>query len=305
MLMDKRNQTAAYERAECARTIEYMRCMMEDSLMADRFVQIEKSDKNFNESVDMKENHEIMMNLKVETDEDKEEEIQRIVDATSDLSIDEMIGIQKTAGDYEMDAFVEGANADLMRLNKSHIKTAKKKLKECKKLIKHGESDRAKRILSDVIDEMKAVKKIIGQMDETSNEKLIGTMIAEWKTMVLLIASIASFIGAFASVPLLSYSNLSLKIMSGGIAGFYGGILASCMTSIEEASKINDGITKLIEDGYVHRDKESRDNKAIQQQVNGLKAKYYQIADEVIVMAKRLQKDIDNSDLFKNIGQED
>ena len=54
MLMDKRNQTVAYERAECVRTIEYMRCMMEDSLMADRFVQIEKSDKNFNESVDMK-----------------------------------------------------------------------------------------------------------------------------------------------------------------------------------------------------------------------------------------------------------
>lgn len=127
MLMDKRNQTVAYERANCTRTVEYMRCMLEDAFMADRFIQIEEADRNFNESVDMKENREILKNLKVETDEDKEEEIQRIVDATHDLSIDEVMGIQKSAGDYEMEAFVEGANADLMRLNKSHIKTAKKK----------------------------------------------------------------------------------------------------------------------------------------------------------------------------------
>lgn len=308
MLMDKKNTTVAYERANCARTVEYMRCMIEDSHMSERFIQIEESDKNFNESVDMNENREILKNLKVETDENKEEEIQRIVDATHDLSIDEVIGIQKSAGDYEMDAFVEGANTDLMRLNKNHIKSAKKKLKECKKLIKHGEGDRAKKILSDIIEEMKAVKKIIGQMDETSSEKIIGTMIAEWKTLILTIASIVSLFGGIGAGSVLAsksfkYADLAMKLSIGGIAGFYGGILLTCVTSIDEASKINDGITKLIEDGYVHRDKESRDNKAIQQQVNGLKAKYYQIADEVIVLAKRLQKDIDNGDLFKDINK--
>ena len=110
MLMDKNNKTIAYERAECARAVEYMRCMTEDAFMADRFVQIEMADKNFNESVDTKENREILKNLTVESDEDKDEEIQRIVDATHDLSIDEMLGIQKSAGDYEMDAFTEGVN---------------------------------------------------------------------------------------------------------------------------------------------------------------------------------------------------
>lgn len=193
MLMDKRNQTVAYERAECVRTIEYMRCMMEDSLMADRFVQIEKSDKNFNESVDMKENHEIMMNLKVETDEDKEEEIQRIVDATSDLSIDEMIGIQKTAGDYEMDAFTEGVNLQAKSSMRKLKRVVVPILKKMNKAIKKNNFGEAEKLRKQALMEFKAIKaeyKAINFKDDSISQTLFGYLLWDVCTslkMILLV----------------------------------------------------------------------------------------------------------------------
>ena len=205
MLMDKNNKTIAYERAECARAVEYMRCMTEDAFMADRFVQIEMADKNFNESVDTKENREILKNLTVESDEDKDEEINRIIDATHDLSIDEMLGIQKSAGDYEMDAFTEGVNLDAKSVSRDLKKKCLPLIRKMKKAISKNQFDDAEKYRKEALKEFKKCKAQFKLLDFDNNSisqtvfgYLLWSVCESIKTILLVLVSLP--IGGAAGV---------------------------------------------------------------------------------------------------------
>ena len=237
MLMDKKNMTAAYERAESTRIIEYLRCMNEDAFINERFVQIEMADKNYNESVDTKENREILMNLKVESDEDKEEEIKRIIDATHDLDIDEMIGIQKSVGDYEMNVFVEGANLDLIVNVKSQIPEMKKKLKSAKKKINQKDYDSAKKDLKDIISKCEKLKSYVKETEDTSLEKLIGAGF---------LLGIDGWVTLFISFGLTSFGLLNvIKASTLAYKEFFTINELSVLTNTPKAIKIKNEIAKL------------------------------------------------------------
>lgn len=99
MLFDKRN-TVGYERAELSRRIEYVKNMTNGSEIDKRMYQLDRSVEGYNESADLKGTMEIAAKITTESDEDRDEEISRIMNATEDMTIDNVMGITESV-DYE------------------------------------------------------------------------------------------------------------------------------------------------------------------------------------------------------------
>lgn len=173
------------------------------------------------------------------------------------------------------DLLTEGVNSDIRKLSKEHIKTAQKNLKLAKKYIKEYEHEKAKRVLQNVIKEMEFVKKTLkdGMEDETTIEKYIGDFISAWKTLVGLVLTLSGMV----IVPISTVGGVVATT-----AGM-GYIFADCPT----LDKISQGAGKMLT---------GKDLAGIVgSSVNSYRALNFQIADEVIIVAKRLIKQIDDN----------
>ena len=141
MLMDKNNMIIAEQRVNISRNIEYLRAMTESSFVADRFLLLDTLNETYNESVDDMENKDIMDHIVVNGDEDKDEEIERILGSDSDMSLDEVMGIRQDIGSaYESafmeDVFFEGVNTDYLKSKKILKTQVKPLIKKMKKNLK-------------------------------------------------------------------------------------------------------------------------------------------------------------------------
>lgn len=92
----------AYERAEFARDMEYIKNNVEDSIVQDSILSLKSKcpdafdDCNFTDE----ELDEAISKISVDSDE-REEEINRILQATDDITLDEVMGIETDDLDIE------------------------------------------------------------------------------------------------------------------------------------------------------------------------------------------------------------
>lgn len=289
--MDTENKTSARLIAESVRVVEYLRSITEDASMNARVLEVAENSSTYNEAVDEAEAMEIMSQFTADGDEGSEEEVDRILNAKTDMTFDEMIGISENISPDECasmveDALYEGANADIRKLYKEHIRNGQKKLKTAKKYIKAGKYDDAKKLLNETIKEMEMVKKVLkeGKDEDTNAEKCIGDFITAWKNLV----------GAIAIAAGILINNVAPVIGTGVAAAGIASMLADYPT----LTKVNSGTIKLhdlkINDAYQNLG-------LVGNETNTYRALNFQIADEVISLCKRLIKEIDNKKKFSSL----
>ena len=301
MLLDKNNRSAEQLRAEHVRNVEYLRCMQEDAFLNERMIEVDdRTNRNFDESVDVAEILDIDKHLGYPKDDCKATEIDAIMKAAKNISLDDIMGVGTECGpSYEStlifeQAFIEGANLEIMELYREHTKKAKENLKEANKLIKKQEFAEAKKLLNEVVDDMKKCQKILaeGSDDDTSVEKMLGGFIAYWRTNAICIAMIVgSLTGlAISLIPAAEIVGLSLTCGS-----YFGGLLGLCFTAGYEETKVSDGVYKMTEkkDPKSNQDLSAELIKATRKQGNPYRALNYQLCDETIIAANRLIKKID------------
>lgn len=301
MLLDKNNRSAEQLRAEHVRNVEYLRCMQEDAFLNERMIEVDdRTNRNFDESVDVAEILDIDKHLGYPKDDCKATEIDAIMKAAKNISLDDIMGVGAACGpSYEStlifeQAFIEGANLEIMELYREHTKKAKENLKEANKLIKKQEFAEAKKLLNEVVDDMKKCQKILaeGSDDDTSVEKMLGGFIAYWRTNAICIAMIVgSLTGlAISLIPAAEIVGLSLTCGS-----YFGGLLGLCFTAGYEETKVSDGVYKMTEkkDPKSNQDLSAELIKATRKQGNPYRALNYQLCDETIIAANRLIKKID------------
>lgn len=221
MLMDKNNMIIAEQRANIAREIEYLRVMTESSYVADRFLLLEELSEGYNESVDDMENKDIMAHMDADGDEGKDSEVGRIMDSNSDMSFDEMIGIQQNLGDvYESafmeDVFFEGVNIDYRRAKKILNKQCKPFVKKMKKAVSDGEYGAAKSYLKRAKKEFDDAKKAFDAADNSLDADSLKTAV----------------IGYFYDGLIQSLKIIGLTILTIPVAGL-GGTIMGIYSNIE------------------------------------------------------------------------
>ena len=191
----------------------------------------------------------------------------------------------------------EGTNLEIMELYREHTKKAKEHIKEANKLIKKQEFSEAKKMLNDVISDMKECQKILreGADDDTSVEKMLGGFIAYWRTTAALLGLTVGCLSG-AAIAGLAATEVGELVGLGLYSGSaIVGCLASCFAASYEETKISDGIYKMTE----KKEKQSNDSlaaeliKATRKQGNPYRALNYQLCDETIIAANRLIKKID------------
>lgn len=304
MLLDKNNRSAEQLRAEHVRNVEYLRCMQEDAFLNERMIEVDdRTNRNFNESVDIAEILDIDKHLGYPKDDCKATEIDAIMKAAKNISLDDIMGVGAACGpSYEStlifeQAFIEGANLEIMELYREHTKKAKEHIKEANKLIKKQEFSEAKKMLNDVISDMKECQKILreGADDDTSVEKMLGGFIAYWRTTAALLGLTVGCLSG-AAIAGLAATEVGELVGLGLYSGSaIVGCLASCFAASYEETKISDGIYKMTE----KKEKQSNDSlaaeliKATRKQGNPYRALNYQLCDETIIAANRLIKKID------------
>ena len=304
MLLDKNNRSAKQLRAEHVRNVEYLRCMQEDAFLNERMIEVDdRTNRNFNESVDIAEILDIDKHLGYPKDDCKATEIDAIMKAAKNISLDDIMGVGAACGpSYEStlifeQAFIEGANLEIMELYREHTKKAKEHIKEANKLIKKQEFSEAKKMLNDVISDMKECQKILreGADDDTSVEKMLGGFIAYWRTTAALLGLTVGCLSG-AAIAGLAATEVGELVGLGLYSGSaIVGCLASCFAASYEETKISDGIYKMTE----KKEKQSNDSlaaeliKATRKQGNPYRALNYQLCDETIIAANRLIKKID------------
>lgn len=304
MLLDKNNRSAEQLRAEHVRNVEYLRCMQEDAFLNERMIEVDdRTNRNFNESVDIAEILDIDKHLGYPKDDCKATEIDAIMKAAKNISLDDIMGVGAACGpSYEStlifeQAFIEGTNLEIMELYREHTKKAKEHIKEANKLIKKQEFSEAKKMLNDVISDMKECQKILreGADDDTSVEKMLGGFIAYWRTTAALLGLTVGCLSG-AAIAGLAATGVGELVGLGLYSGSaIVGCLASCFAASYEETKISDGIYKMTE----KKEKQSNDSlaaeliKATRKQGNPYRALNYQLCDETIIAANRLIKKID------------
>ena len=188
----------------------------------------------------------------------------------------------------------EGSNSDIMELYREHTKKAKENLKEANKLIKKQEFAEAKKLLNEVIDDMKECQKILRENaeDDTSTEKILGSFIAYWRTNASLLVTILGTLAglAIALIPAAEIAGFALSYTF-----MFGGTIGSCIAASYEETKVSDGIYKMTEkkDPKSNQDLSAELIKATRKQGNPYRALNYQLCDETIIAANRLIKKID------------
>lgn len=239
MLMDKNNMIIAEQRANISRNIEYLRAMTESSFVADRFLLLDTLNETYNESVDDMENKDIMDHMVVNGDEDKDEEIERILGSNSDMSLDEVMGIRQDIGSaYESafmeDVFFEGVNMDYRKSKKILSKQVKPLITKMKKALKdHNYSD-AKKYLSQAQKEFKVAKDMFEKTDRSlESESMKSTIISFF------------YDGLIDFLKILAASILTIPLLG------LGGAVMGIYSSIEQLGGMIAGISKDLKNDNV------------------------------------------------------
>ena len=234
MLMDKNNMIIAEQRANIAREIEYLRVMTESSYVADRFLLLEELSEGYNESVDDMENKDIMAHMDADGDEGKDSEVGRIMDSNSDMSFDEMIGIQQNLGDvYESafmeDVFFEGVNIDYRRAKKILNKQCKPFVKKMKKAVSDGEYGAAKSYLKRAKKEFDDAKKAFDAADNSLDADSLKTAVIGY-----------FYDGLIQSLKIIGITILTIPVagLGGTIMGIYSNIEIIVQTIKQAAEDI-------------------------------------------------------------------
>lgn len=185
ILMDRRNKTIAEQRATASREVEYLRNMTESTSIGDRFLEVEELSSTYDESVDLEETKEIMDHFTSDGDEGKSEEIDRILNSKTDMSFDEMLGIQNDIGQaYESafmnDYYFEGVNIDYGRVRKMLKKNTKQYIKLMKKDLNAGKYDSAKKNLANARNELKEAKKEFDKIEKNLDSDTIPSTVISY-----------------------------------------------------------------------------------------------------------------------------
>ena len=236
MLLDKKAGTIAYERANTVRSVEYMRNMISEGPVNDRITEVYEQSMSFDESA---EDQDILRHFHADGDEDKDTEIQRILESAEDMSFDEMIGLESVSEDF----YTEGANLEIMKIKRTYIKTLKSKMREAKIAAKMGDKKKAISLLKDVKSDLKKIEDYVQDIDSTLLETAIGQIIHAADLVVLSCVAIGGTV--FATTGTVTGNPLLIGIGSASIVGGYVGSLVqgfkkgfrAWMSILDEAGK--------------------------------------------------------------------
>lgn len=182
MLLDKNNRSAEQLRAEHVRNVEYLRCMQEDAFLNERMIEVDdRTNRNFDESVDVAEILDIDKHLGYPKDDCKATEIDAIMKAAKNISLDDIMGVGAACGpSYEStlifeQAFIEGANLDMIDVCKRATKEYKKQMKSIKAHIKDKKYSLAIRELDELDKSFKTFQNEFKLVDsETVSTTILG-----------------------------------------------------------------------------------------------------------------------------------
>lgn len=288
MSLNRYNGTVAYERANLARTLEYMRGMIADDFLSERTSDVDATDSSFNEAASDAEDREIMKAFTADGDEGKDEEIGRILESTGDLDLDGMLGLESVEiGDL----VTEGTNWDLHKIRKDYIKPIKKEIALAKKAIKNNDAKAARAHLKDVKKNLQKIADVIKDMDNNMVEMAIGNLLP---VLLSLITNIGGFCISLASLfnlgPVGAIANSSgpafLIGYLGGMGISAGGPLLTTLVIKEKTSKY-------------HADKnDSMDNggwqDAIYKSTNVNQAWTYGLVKDLITVVDKMESQCNN-----------
>lgn len=208
MLLDKMNKSSVQMKAEHVRNVEYLRCMQEDVALNDRMVIVDmKTDENYNEAVDVAEVLDIERHLGDPKDDYKEKEIEYIMSAAKNISLDDIMGVGAECGpayesalQYE-EAFIEGTNIDMLNILKSSKKKFISDMKYIRKLIKEKDYNTAKRELDALDKSFDKFKKDFKKIDSGGlGTAVLGSLLIEFLDCIDLIIVGLPTLGVGAAV---------------------------------------------------------------------------------------------------------
>lgn len=278
MSLNRYNGTVAYERANLARTLEYMRGMIADDFLSERTSDVDATDSSFNEAASDAEDREIMKAFTADGDEGKDEEIGRILESTGDLDLDGMLGLESV----ELgDLVTEGTNWDLHKIRKDYIKPIKKEIALAKKAIKNNDAKAARAHLKDVKKNLQKIADVIKDMDNNMVEMAIGNLLPSLLGLVTLVGGFAL---AFASAGM-SGTKEMIAFFS-GVGLYMGGPLITSLVVKEKTSKYNSDKNESMDKGGWQE--------ALYKSVNVNQAWTYGLVKDLITAVEKMEAQCNN-----------
>lgn len=278
MSLNRYNGTVAYERANLARTLEYMRGMIADDFLSERTSDVDATDSSFNEAASDAEDREIMKAFTADGDEGKDEEIGRILESTGDLDLDGMLGLESV----ELgDLVTEGTNWDLHKIRKDYIKPIKKEIALAKKAIKNNDAKAARAHLKDVKKNLQKIADVIKDMDNNMVEMAIGNLLPSLLGLVTLVGGFAL---AFASAGM-SGTKEMIAFFS-GVGLYMGGPLITSLVVKEKTSKYNSDKNESMDKGGWQE--------ALYKSVNVNQAWTYSLVKDLITAVEKMEAQCNN-----------
>lgn len=278
MSLNRYNGTVAYERANLARTLEYMRGMIADDFLSERTSDVDATDSSFNEAASDAEDREIMKAFTADGDEGKDEEIGRILESTGDLDLDGMLGLESVEiGDL----VTEGTNWDLHKIRKDYIKPIKKEIALAKKAIKNNDAKAARAHLKDVKKNLQKIADVIKDMDSNMVEMAIGNLLP---TLLGLVTLVGGFALVFASAGM-SGTKEMIAFFS-GVGLYMGGPLITSLVVKEKTSKYNSDKNESMDKGGWQE--------ALYKSVNVNQAWTYGLVKDLITAVEKMEAQCNN-----------
>lgn len=284
MSLNRYNGTVAYERANLARTLEYMRGMIADDFLSERTSDVDATDSSFNEAASDAEDREIMKAFTADGDEGKDEEIGRILESTGDLDLDGMLGLESVKlGDL----VTEGTNWDLHKIRKDYIKPIKKEIALAKKALRINDSKAARAHLKDAKKNLQKIADVIKDMDNDMVEMAIGNLLPILLNLITLVGGIAlAFGGLWYGANVIDNPIAGMISMFSGMGLANGGPTLTALVVKEKTSKFKkDKEASMDAGGW---------QEALYKNVNVNQAWTYGMVKELITVVEKLEAKCDN-----------
>ena len=278
MSLNRYNGTVAYERANLARTLEYMRGMIADDFLSERTSDVDATDSSFNEAASDAEDREIMKAFTADGDEGKDEEIGRILESTGDLDLDGMLGLESVEiGDL----VTEGTNWDLHKIRKDYIKPIKKEIALAKKAIKNNDAKAARAHLKDVKKNLQKIADVIKDMDNNMVEMAIGNLLPA-------LLGLVTIVGGFALMFLSDGMSGTKEMIAffSGVGLYMGGPLITSLVVKEKTSKYNSDKNESMDKGGWQE--------ALYKSVNVNQAWTYGLVKDLITAVEKMEAQCNN-----------
>ena len=231
------------KRAEFARSVEYVRSMMEDANLALRMEYIREEMEDIDPVTDKIECDTLIKHLNCDSDDCKEEEIDRLLASDSDMSLDEMIGINDDVFGSSMEAaFIEGVTSDYLDLLYVKRRKLKSAIKVAKKAIKNYDAKTAKKAIQDIKNLNKEFKNDFEKIYKGSNKMTIGQFLLG-NLVVILIDCVKTIALALPGLLAIGVAPGSSAVV---IAGNMNSLIAGLSVKVQEFVDFVQGISHDI-----------------------------------------------------------